>query len=89
MSTELLYRADPYAREAEATVVSAAPEVQRARTLARPGMTAAKFDAILARQLPDADKRARATYVIATDVPLERTRAAVRHVIACMAPRAG
>jgi len=70
-------------------VVSAAPDVQRARTLARPGMTAAKYDAILARQLPDADKRARATYVIATDVPLERTRAAVRHVIACMAPRAG
>ena len=70
-------------------VVSAAPDVQRARTLARPGMTPAKFDAILARQLPDADKRARATYVIATDVPLERTRAAVRHVIACMAQRAG
>lgn len=70
-------------------VVSAAPDVQRARTLARPGMTAAKFDAILARQLPDAEKRARATYVIATDVPLERTRAAVRHVIACMAARPG
>ena len=59
------------------------------RVLARPGMTAAKFDAILARQLPDADKRARATYVIATDVPLDQTRAAVRHVIACMAARAG
>jgi dephospho-CoA kinase len=70
-------------------VVSAAADVQRSRTLARPGMTAAKFDAILARQLPDADKRARATYVIATDVPLDRTRAAVRHVIACMAARAG
>lgn len=70
-------------------VVSAAADVQRRRTLARPGMTAAKFDAILARQLPDADKRARATYVIATDVPLDQTRAAVRHVIACMAARAG
>ncbi|NYD88450.1 dephospho-CoA kinase [Sphingomonas melonis] len=70
-------------------VVSAAADVQRRRTLARPGMTAAKFDAILARQLPDADKRARATYVIATDVPLDQTRAVVRHVIACMAARAG
>jgi dephospho-CoA kinase len=70
-------------------VVSAAADVQRRRTLARPGMTAAKFDAILARQLPDADKRARATYVIATDVPFDQTRAAVRHVIACMAARAG
>jgi dephospho-CoA kinase len=70
-------------------VVSAAPDVQRTRTLARPGMTPARFDAILARQLPDADKRARATHVIATDVPLDRTRAAVRRVIACMAARAG
>jgi dephospho-CoA kinase len=65
-------------------VVSAPPEVQRARTLARPGMTAAKFDAILARQLPDADKRARANWVIPTDVPLDETRAAVRRVIACV-----
>lgn len=70
-------------------VVSAAPDVQRIRTLARPGMTPAKFDAILSRQLPDADKRARATHVIATDVPLDQTRAAVRRVIACMAARAG
>ena len=67
-------------------VVSAAPDVQRARTLARPTMTPAKFDAILARQLPDADKRARADFVIPTDVSLDRTRDAVRHVISCMAP---
>ena len=64
-------------------VVSAAPQVQRARTLARPGMTPAKFDAILARQLPDADKRARADWVIPTDVPLAETRRAVARVIAC------
>lgn len=70
-------------------VVSAAPEVQRTRTLARPTMTPAKFDAILARQLPDADKRARADFVIATDVPIDRTRDAVRHVIACMGRVAG
>jgi dephospho-CoA kinase len=65
-------------------VVSAAPDVQRDRTLARPGMTPAKFDAILARQLPDADKRARADWVIPTDVSLDETRAAVRRVIACV-----
>lgn len=65
-------------------VVSAAPEVQRARTLERPGMTPAKFDAILARQTPDADKRARADVVIPTDVPMEETRAHVERVIACL-----
>ncbi|MDB5710856.1 MAG: dephospho-CoA kinase [Sphingomonas bacterium] len=65
-------------------VVSAAPEVQRARVLARAGMTEAKFDAILARQLPDAEKRARADFVIATDVPLAETRAAIIALIACL-----
>jgi dephospho-CoA kinase len=65
-------------------VVSAAPHVQRARTLQRPGMTPAKFDAILARQTPDAEKRARADFVIPTDVPLEETRQHVRRVIACL-----
>lgn len=66
-------------------VVSAAPDVQRARVLARPGMTPARFDAILARQLPDADKRARADWVIPTDVPLAETRAAVAAIVASAA----
>lgn len=70
-------------------VVSAAAEVQRARTLARPGMTEEKFAAILSRQTPDADKRARADFVIPTDVPLEETRAHVRRVIACLREREG
>jgi dephospho-CoA kinase len=65
-------------------VVSAAADVQRARVLARPGMTAAKLEAILARQLPDAEKRARADFIIPTDVPLAETRAAVERVIACL-----
>jgi dephospho-CoA kinase len=65
-------------------VVSAAPDVQRARTLERPGMSEAKFDAILARQVPDAEKRARADFVIPTDVPLDETRGHVRRVIACL-----
>ncbi|HEX8421067.1 MAG TPA: dephospho-CoA kinase [Sphingomonas sp.] len=70
-------------------VVSAAADVQRARVLARPGMDDAKFAAILARQLPDAEKRARADHVIATDVPLVETRAAVRRLVACLAPGKG
>lgn len=70
-------------------VVSAAADVQRARTLARPGMTSARFDAILARQMPDADKRSRADFLIPTDTAFDATRAAVRHVIACMVPSAG
>ena len=65
-------------------VVSADPAVQRARVLARPGMTAAKLDAILARQTPDADKRARADHVVATDVPLADTRAEVERLVACL-----
>ncbi|MGD1880411.1 MAG: dephospho-CoA kinase [Kiloniellaceae bacterium] len=47
-------------------VVSAPPFIQRARVLRRPGMTAAKFQAILARQLPDAEKRRRADFVVQT-----------------------
>lgn len=70
-------------------VVSAAADVQRTRTLARPGMTDAKFAAILARQTPDAEKRARADFIIPTDVPQDETRAHVRRVIACLLPREG
>jgi dephospho-CoA kinase len=65
-------------------VVSASPDVQRARVLARPGMSEAKFAMILARQLPDAEKRARADFVIATDVPLAETRATIIALIACL-----
>jgi len=65
-------------------VVSAAPEIQRTRVLARSGMSPGKFEAILARQTPDAEKRARADFVIQTDVPLDETRAEVRGVIATL-----
>jgi dephospho-CoA kinase len=65
-------------------VVSAPFAVQRARTLARPGMTPEKFEQILARQRPDSEKRARADFVIATDGPLEETRASVRRILACL-----
>ncbi len=64
--------------------VSAPAEVQRERVLARPGMTAEKLDAILARQMPDADKRERSDFVIETGVPLEETERQVEHILACL-----
>ena len=62
-------------------VVSAPFEQQRARVLARPGMTAEKFAQILKLQVPDADKRARADYVIDTGTSLAETRHAVQALV--------
>ena len=62
-------------------VVSAPAEVQRDRVLARPGMTQETLDTILARQMPDAEKRARATWVIDTGRGLDAARDQVRHVL--------
>ncbi|HEX8400967.1 MAG TPA: dephospho-CoA kinase [Allosphingosinicella sp.] len=66
----------------EIAVVSAPAETQRARVLARPGMSAEKFERIRALQMPDAEKRARADFVIPTGSSLATTRAAVRAIIA-------
>lgn len=63
-------------------VVTAAPDVQVARVLARPGMTRERFDAILARQTLDAEKRARADFIIDTGRGLEAARAEVEAVAA-------
>lgn len=65
-------------------VVSAPAEVQRRRVLARPGMSEEKFERILALQLPDEEKRARADFVIPTGGSLDDTKASVRRIIACL-----
>ena len=65
-------------------VVSAPAETQRARVLARPDMTEARLARILALQMPDAEKRARADFVIETDGPLEETQRRVRAILACL-----
>ena len=84
----LLFEAGGWSQVDKIVVVSALPEVQRERVLARPGMTAEKFEQILARQMPDAEKRARADFVIPTGCPLETTRAAVRAIVSGLSQRA-
>lgn len=65
-------------------VVSAAPDIQRARVLARPGMTEARFAHILAQQMPDAEKRARADYRIDTGTSLAATRDEVARLVSSL-----
>ena len=65
-------------------VVTAPPEIQRERVMARPGMTEQKFQSILARQVPDAEKRSLADHVIDTSNGMEAARDAVRALIATL-----
>ena len=68
-------------------VVSAPADAQRERVLARPGMTQETLDMILARQMPDAQKRAKATWVIDTGAGLDHAREQVNHVLQAIRER--
>lgn len=70
-------------------VVSASAAAQRARVLERPGMTAARFDQIVARQLPDAEKRSRADFVVDTNGSIADTEAQVDAIVRELSGRAG
>jgi dephospho-CoA kinase len=65
-------------------VVSAPADVQRARVLERQGMSAAKLDSILKRQMPDEEKRRRADFIIDTGIDLSTTETQVRDILACL-----
>ena len=70
-------------------VVSAPAEIQRQRVLARPGMTPEKLEQILARQMPDADKRARADFVVDTGGTIAETDAQVDRIVELLQGRPG
>jgi dephospho-CoA kinase len=70
-------------------VVSAGPELQRQRVLARPGMTVEKFEQILDRQMPDDEKRSRADFIVDTSGTLDETRAQVKDILTCLGLRTG
>jgi dephospho-CoA kinase len=84
LDVPLLFETGGDKRVDKVVVVSAPAEVQRARVLARPDMDAAKLEAILARQLPDAEKRARADFVIDTSRGLEAAHQQVREILAAL-----
>jgi dephospho-CoA kinase len=78
----LLFETGGEKRVDAVVVVTTSPEVQRERILARDSMTGEKLDAILARQLPDAEKRKRADFVVDTSHGLDPVRARIRDILA-------
>jgi dephospho-CoA kinase len=85
----LLYETEGAARVDKVIVVTCDPEIQRQRVLARPGMTEEKFQLILSRQMPDADKRRRADFLVDTGKGLEAARKAVEEIIGRLKGREG
>ena len=81
MDVPLLYETGGETRVDAVVVVTTSPEVQRERILARENMTGEKLDAILARQLPDAEKRKRADFVVDTSHGLDPVRSRIRDIL--------
>ena len=77
----LLFETGGRDRVDKVVVVSAPADIQRNRVLARPGMTPEKFEAILARQVPDAEKRRLADFVVDTGAGMEAARRSVEQII--------
>lgn len=77
----LLFETGADARVDKVLVVSATPETQRERVMARPGMTEERFADILSRQMPDTEKRKRADYLVETDKGLEHSRVKVQLIL--------
>ncbi|WP_137157018.1 dephospho-CoA kinase [Rhizobium sp. FKL33] len=77
----LLFENKAEQRADKVVVVTCAPEIQRERVLERPGMTEEKFALILSRQMPDAEKRKRADFIIDTGRGLEHARVEVRRIL--------
>jgi dephospho-CoA kinase len=77
----LLYETGGEKRVDAVVVVTTSPEVQRERILARDNMTGEKLDAILARQLPDGEKRKRADFVVDTSHGLDPVRLRIRDIL--------
>lgn len=81
LDVPLLFETGQHAQVHHVVVVSAPEAVQRERVLARPGMSVEKFEAILERQTPDADKRAQADHVIDTSQGIDHARMQVRALL--------
>jgi dephospho-CoA kinase len=77
----LLFETGAEGRVDKVVVVSCAPEIQRERVLSRPGMTEEKFEMILARQMPDAEKRRRADFVVDSGNGVEAARDQVKEIL--------
>jgi len=77
----LLFETGAEARVDKIIIVTAPAHIQRQRALARPGMTEEKFQLILSRQVPDAEKRAKADYIVETDKGLEQAFQQVRAIV--------